>query len=94
MTTKQSKEVQAYSLHDFVQEVLDHVENGWKIASHSLPTFYGRLYVVEMERDASDEQVAKDKAELEKPSRAEILADARAKKAAKKAAAEASDASE
>lgn len=88
MTTKQTKNVTEYNLHNFIQSILKEAKKGWEIDESNPPAFYGMMYETGMVREATDDQLDADAAELAKPSRAEILADARAKKAAKKAAAE------
>lgn len=60
------------------------VQDGWTIDEHRPLTFYSFGTVeVGFVRDPNEEQLRKDKEALEKPSRAEILAKARAAKAEK-----------
>jgi hypothetical protein len=88
-TTKQTKQITEYNMVTFIQAIVDASKEGWKIDENNPPAFYGRIYEVILERNASDEQLAADAAELAKPSRAEILAKARAAKKAKEETAEA-----
>jgi hypothetical protein len=61
-------------------------QDGWRVDPDRPMTLLGFLWEVWLLRDATDEQIADDAAEAAKPSRAEILAKARASKAEKAAA--------
>lgn len=89
LMTNQTKQITEYNLYTFIVAILAAAEAGWKIDEKNPPAFYGYMYEVVMVRDATDEQIAADKAELEKLTRPEILAKARKAKAEKKAAEEA-----
>jgi hypothetical protein len=79
---KVSKLVVSPEIGEFVQFINDHQKLGWELNKNNPARHIGWLFEVEMFRD--EEIVDPDK-----PSRSEILAKARASKAAKKAEQEA-----
>lgn len=76
---KTSKSILDPNLGAFVQTVIEHALQGWTIQESNPPSLLGFYYETVMERD---EDIVDPPA---KPSRAEILAKARAAKAALKA---------
>lgn len=64
-------------------EVQKMVRDGWSVDEDRPMTLLGFQWEVWFVRDATDAQIASDEAEAAKPSRAEILAKARAAKAEK-----------
>ena len=77
---KQEKIVISTSLPSFVLECLELKGKGYEIDPDFLPAQFGTQYECTMVRIATEEQLAHDA----KPTRAEILARARAAKAANK----------
>lgn len=75
-----SKSVLDPNLGVFIQQIIDHALQGWTISEAFPPTLLGFCYETVMERD---ESIIDPPA---KPTRAEILAKARAAKKAKDAA--------
>lgn len=84
MTTKQETVILSYSLPDFIYKIDEHRQAGWEFHKDHEPGVFGFTYECHMIRNATDDQLEKDQTEANKPSRAEILAKARAAKAAKK----------
>jgi hypothetical protein len=80
---KQVETVVAYTLDEFIEGIVEKVKQGWDIDRDKSPILYGFIYECGLVRDATQIQLDKDAAELAKPTRAEILAKARAAKAAK-----------
>lgn len=81
---RQEKLVSSPSLPAFVIECMDHATQGWKVDPERIPAQFGFLHECYLIRDASALQIEHDEKEAAKPSRAEILAKARAAKAANK----------
>lgn len=79
-TTPQTTTVFTHSLPSLVEEVVRLTKDGWELDPNFPADTFGFSYHVGMIRSATPEQLAKDA----KPSRAEILANARAAKAEKK----------
>ena len=77
---KQEKHVTSTSLPAFVIECLQLQKQGYELHEEFLPAQFGPQYECTMVRTATPEQLAHDA----KPTRAEILAKARAAKAANK----------
>ena len=80
---KQNETIVEYALGTFVQKIVDKIKQGWDIDPNNPASIYGFHHECGLVRDATNEQLESDAAELAKPSRAEILAKARAAKAAK-----------
>jgi len=80
---KQTKVVLAHSLQTFIFALDALRQDGWEFDPEMPPNVYGYIYEGGMIRLPTDDQLAKDEADANKPSRAEILAKARAAKKAK-----------
>lgn len=83
MSTKQEQNFLDPNVGAVALEIQKMVRAGWSIDENRPLSLYGYMWEVWFIRNASDEQLAQDAAELAKPSRAEILAKARAAKAEK-----------
>lgn len=84
MTTKQQQTILCGSLQEFVFTIDELRRDGWEFDPDMPPIEYAFKYECGLIRNASEQQIQKDQAIEGKPSRAEILAKARAAKAAKK----------
>lgn len=74
---KVSKTIQDPNLIVFINDIVAAVKDGWELDDQNPPGLYGFYYEVQLLKD-------ENLIEPPKPSRAEILANARATKAAKK----------
>lgn len=83
---KQHKVVLQNSLPAFIFAIDELRQEGWEFDPEMLPTTYGFSYEAGMVREITSEQLEQEQVEANKPSRAEILAKARAAKAARKSA--------
>lgn len=83
---EQKEVVLCNSLSEFVYRIDEMRQNGWEFDPEMPPVVYGFSYEAGFMRAISDKQHAEEVAELNKPTRADILAKARAAKAAKKEA--------
>lgn len=81
--TRQTTTVLEYGLQEFMFACEKLRLDGWEWDEQSPPAFYGFCYEAHLHRDPTQIQLDKDAAEAAKPSRAEILAAARAAKKAK-----------
>lgn len=74
---KNSKQILSNNLEDFVVQIINEVENGWELDPNYPPGMFFHSYECGLVRDSEIQEEIKR-------SRAEILAKARAAKAAKK----------
>lgn len=84
MTTKQEESFLHPNPGTVALKIQEMVRKGWTVDEDRPMTLLGFQWEVWFKRDATDEQLAKDEADLNKPSRADILRKAREAKAAKK----------
>lgn len=81
--TFQQTVVTAHTLHDFIFMIVDLLGEGWEFVDDSPPTTYGFMYECALTRNPTQKQLDTDLARSSKKTRSEILAIARAAKAAK-----------
>lgn len=84
MSTRQEQNFLDPNIGTVALKIQEMVRDGWSLDEDRPVTLYGFMWEVWFERDATDAQIEKDAAEAAKPSRAEILAKARAAKAERK----------
>lgn len=77
-TPEQTKEILSHSLIGFSQELVDLAADGWQLDEDNMPSMHGFMYVAHLWRNPTEEQ----RNAQPKLSRPEILAKARAAKAA------------